>query len=145
MAQPPQKESPELSNMLEDVLGILRESSNLEQLGQPEDVQAVVKHMEKSLAELTERAEQLYAATGMNKEQLQQFSENPENFTEAEWALLTQVRNEVQKFQEEAERGMHESIDKTTAAVTASHRKPSKKGKSKSSSKRVKRKNWMSG
>lgn len=131
-----------VSEMFKEVLEALKESPQLDEIKEPADVDTLTKQMEATMKDLNQKAEELYKATGMTREQLQAYAENPRNFTEEEWQLLTEVRNQVKHFQQRAEQIVEQGI---TEKLDEAHppRKPAKK---KGSAKgRVKRKDWMAG
>lgn len=131
-----------LSHMLSDILTTLQESADVGEITEAADVDALIKQMESTLADLNEKAEQVYQATGMNKEELQEFSQKKENFSEEEWKLLSDVREQVQGFEERAE----EIMAKGLGEIEAPTPKPKTKGKGGSKTgKRVKRKDWTPG
>jgi len=118
----PQGKAPTVKKVLEDVLEVLHETSHTS--AEEVDVDQLLHQLQGSLDELTERAEQIYQATGMTKEQLEEFAENPKNFSEEEWKLLGDVKDEIRHMREEADKIFE---NKPELAALAKE-KPKKKG-----------------
>jgi cytochrome c556 len=138
------KQPVNVSQMFKEVLDALKESADIPPIKEPADVDALAKQMEATMRDLNEKAEQLYKATGMTKEQLQAFAENRQNFTEEEWRLLTEVRNQVRQFQNRAEQIVEQGLQAKLEEQPETAPKPA--GKKKGSGKRrIKRKDWMQG
>ncbi|MCH9608498.1 MAG: hypothetical protein S4CHLAM45_10750 [Chlamydiales bacterium] len=63
--------------------------------------EVLIKTQEK-IDDLEVEAEKIYEATGMSKEELEEYSNNPDNFTKEQWEMLQQVRSECEEFKKKA-------------------------------------------
>lgn len=140
--------SPEISQMFQDVLQILQESSEIGEVKETSDVDALTRQMEQTLKELNQKAEEIYKATGMTREELRAFSEDPANFSEEEWKLLGQIRDQVHSLQERADeivvKGMEEAFEAPRQPAPPPEKKKKPAGTT-PSKKRVKKKDWLAG
>ena len=102
---PSSQKVPQLTDMLEDVLTTLKQShtpSTKAVKAANIDTDEFLEQMEESLEELSQTAEALRQQTGMTKEQLQAFAEDEKNFSKSEWELLSQIKSELARYEEEA-------------------------------------------
>ncbi len=132
------------ADIFHEVLEILRETQDVGQIKDPADINGLVKKMEHTLADLNHKAEELYQATGMTKEQLKAFSEDPNNFSPEEWRAIEEIRSEMEKFEERAEEIMNESHTSLLETSPSKEAAPTKKTKT-PTQKRVSKKNWTRG
>lgn len=135
------EKSTNVSQMFNEVLEVLRESSEVAEIKEPSDIDSITKQIETTMFELNQKAEQIYKATGMTREQLQSFAENPQNFTEKEWRLLTEVKKQIKEFQSRAEEIVEQGVE---LRIEKPKKETEKKG-GKGGKGRVKKKDWMAG
>lgn len=142
MADKNKAEEPQTGMMgiFEDVLEALHTSKAEAAPPEGVDVDQTIKDLEHNLDELSQKAEALYKATGMSKEQLDEFANNPNNFSKDEWAMLEKIRAELREMQEGAEKAFSEATMGEGAAAEEAE-------KSKKRAKRRGRaqKKWMQG
>jgi len=133
-----QEEPIDMSSLFQEVLDIL-EGKGVEPVrpGEEVDMDALIAQMETSLKHIETQAEEIYAKTGMTKEEVDEFAQNPDNFSKDEWDVLTLIREKVDTFQEEAERVAEEGIP------MLKEEGPGKKKGKKGAKKRVKKKDWL--
>lgn len=135
MAKP---QSPsEMKKVFEDVLDILQSTAQMDTKNT--NVDDLLHQMEHALESLSEKADSIYQKTGMSKDQLEEYTNNSSNFTKEEWALLEQIRGELNKYKQEAEKVMGVDLQTARRQAAAQHPgeefPPKKPGKGK--------KNWM--
>lgn len=118
------------ANLFQNVLQIIQETQSAAKPGEDVDYSAVIHQVEDALDTINAELEEVYKTTGMNKEDLETYALNKDNFSEEEWELLGQVKSELGKFSDQA--GVSASEEEET-----SEPKPRKKKKS--------RKGWMRG
>jgi len=108
-----------------------------EAFGEIVDYSEVISKTQSKIDELTQKAEEIYKKTGMSREELLQYSSNPNNFTKAEWESLEQVRQACDAMKQ---RTVH-LLEKPQKELL--RHKPLKGEKQ--AKKFNKRKNWLSG
>ena len=106
-----------------------------EKTGEVDYAEVITKTQDK-INELNQEAEKIYASTGMTKEELEAYSQNPNNFSKEQWEILENVRAECNEFKQKA----YSIIPKADVAEAEKGPKtPVKKKKKKPGSK----KGWM--
>ena len=103
---------PNMQEVFQEVLEILQSSA---ETPPPEDVDydEALRELETSLEDLRTRADEVYKATGLSREQLEEYSKNPDNFSKEEWDMLEQVRGELKGIQSEADEAMSGTAGET--------------------------------
>ncbi len=101
------------------------------------DYSEVISKTQAKIDELTQKTEEIYKKTGMTREELLQYSSNPNNFTKTEWESLEQVRQACDAMKQ---RTVH-LLEKPQKELLRN--KPVKGEKQ--TKKFSKRKNWLSG
>lgn len=66
------------------------------------DYSEVISKTQERLDDLTEQAEAIYKRTGMNREQLEAYASNPNNFSKEQWEALQKVKEACEKYKREA-------------------------------------------
>ncbi|MCC5832168.1 MAG: hypothetical protein JJU12_03900 [Chlamydiales bacterium] len=99
----------EVRKALEDVLTMydikLEEEPESEEDAKQErfgDYSEIINKTQKRLDELNEKAEEIYQRTGMNREQLEAYASNPNNFSKEQWEALQKVKDACEKYKREA-------------------------------------------
>ena len=64
----------------------------------PEDVHTMIEKIQGDLEEYDRQTKDVCKKTGMTREQLEKFVNNPSNFTTEEWSTLQKVKTEVEDF-----------------------------------------------
>ncbi len=98
-----EKKRPDLKDAFQEVLNVLRQPTEGEAELENLDLEEVVEKLEGALDTLNTEMDQIYKDTGMNREQIEEYAQNPDNFSKEEWKLLGEVREELDLFREEAE------------------------------------------
>lgn len=98
--------------------------------------------MKEMQSKITEHMKALVASTGMTEEQLASYSENPGNFSPAEWAAMQETRRQMAEAGEQlvqSVKALDESSRKVlrTSSAAELQAKPKKK-----STRRAKRSEW---
>ena len=99
------------------------------------DYAEVLSKTQEKIDELSQQAEEIYKKTGMTREELLAYADNPQNFSKAEWDSLEQVKEACEAMKKETAQ-----LLKPQEALL--NQKP-KKGKSQRS-RFVKKRNWLS-
>ena len=126
MADANKGKAPDMKAAFEEVLEILQTTQPQEVGPEGVDMDEVIERLEDALSKLNEHMEKVYENTGMTKEELETYANDPKNFSSDEWSLLNKIRTELNEFQEQTERTLHEIEEGT---VTAGAPKGKKKGK----------------
>lgn len=66
------------------------------------DYAEVIAKTQDKINDLNQEAEKIYESTGMTKEELDAYSQNPNNFSKEQWEILENVRNECNEFKQKA-------------------------------------------
>lgn len=66
------------------------------------DYSEIISKTQQKLDDLTEQSEAIYKRTGMNREQLEAYASNPNNFSKEQWEALQKVKEACEKYKREA-------------------------------------------
>ena len=67
-----------------------------------EDYSEIISKSQARLDDLNEKAEEIFKRTGMSRDQLEAYSENPNNFTQEQWEALQKVKEACDEYTREA-------------------------------------------
>ncbi|SPN73858.1 hypothetical protein C10C_0712 [Chlamydia serpentis] len=102
------------------------------------DYEYLIAKTQEKIQELDKRAQEILTQTGMSREQMEVFANNPDNFSSEEWLALEKVRSSCDEYRKETEKLINEITQDLHPE------KDSKRLKQKSSvSKKNKKKNWI--
>nr|CRI41772.1 Protein CPn_0742/CP_0003/CPj0742/CpB0770 [Chlamydia pneumoniae]CRI42865.1 Protein CPn_0742/CP_0003/CPj0742/CpB0770 [Chlamydia pneumoniae]CRI43984.1 Protein CPn_0742/CP_0003/CPj0742/CpB0770 [Chlamydia pneumoniae]CRI47370.1 Protein CPn_0742/CP_0003/CPj0742/CpB0770 [Chlamydia pneumoniae]CRI51920.1 Protein CPn_0742/CP_0003/CPj0742/CpB0770 [Chlamydia pneumoniae] len=102
------------------------------------DYEYLITKTQEKIQELDKRAQEILTQTGMSKEQMEVFANNPDNFSPEEWLALEKVRSSCDEYRKETENLINE------ITLDLHPTKESKRPKQKlSSTKKNKKKNWI--
>jgi hypothetical protein len=76
-----------------------------------EEKKEALKIAQQLQKKLEEQAEKAYKASGMTKEQISAFMENPANFSQEEWAAFQSAKTELFDFQKDILKGAYKKIE----------------------------------
>jgi len=65
------------------------------------ELQASIEKMQDNLDAMQREAERILKKTGMTKEQMESYVNNPNNFSKEEWDRVESAKKEVRKFEED--------------------------------------------
>jgi hypothetical protein len=102
------------------------------------DIPHIIEKIQQDLEEFDNKANDVCKKTGMNKEQLEKYVNNPSNFSAADWSILQKVRIEVEDFQKK----IWDALDKNPEDAI----QMKKENDSKAKARRIKgryKKNWI--
>ena len=103
------------------------------------DYQMLIEKTQEKIQELDKRSQEILQQTGMTREQMEVFANNPDNFSPEEWRALETIRSSCNEYKKETE----ELIKEVTQDIShTSGKSPTPKAKS-SSPKKSKKKNWI--
>ena len=127
----PEKKAGELEHVFENSIEIFEHFKEILQHGSPEQKQEVLNQVMQLQEKLQQETQRMCEETGVSENQLKEFAENKENFSEEEW-------NAIQS----AKKKLNTQAEELSAIV------PSKKTEAKGSSKKapssgVKKNKWM--
>lgn len=130
----------EIRKALEEVLSmydieleeepVSEEEAKAERYG---DYAEIISKTQQRLDELNEQAEEIYKRTGMNREELEAYAANPNNFSKEQWEALQKVKEACDKYTQEAREKIGEEHFEETE----------KKKRKKRTKGRGKKKNWI--
>ncbi|WP_201456494.1 hypothetical protein [Chlamydia sp. 17-3921] len=103
-----------------------------------EDYEYLIQKTQEKIQELDKRAQDILAQTGMTREQMEVFSNNPDNFSPEEWLALENIRASCEDYKKETET----LINEVTQDLKETPNQQQKKSKV-SSTKKNKKKNWI--
>jgi predicted ribosome quality control (RQC) complex YloA/Tae2 family protein len=66
------------------------------------DYSEIIGKSQARLDDLNEKAEEIFKRTGMTRDQLETYAENPNNFTPEQWESLQKVKGACDKYAREA-------------------------------------------
>lgn len=97
-----------------------------------EDYSDLIDKTQEKLDELNEKAEEIYERTGMNREQLESYASNPNNFNPEQWEALQKVREACENYKMRAQGRLQnfqyeERVEKRTKKQKQPHRFAKKK------------------
>lgn len=129
--------------MFGDVLNILKEGAQKEVNPADIDPEQLLKDLQSTLDDLRSEADRLSETTGMSRDELQAYSSNPNNFTQEEWQLLSQIRGELDKYRQQARRLSEAGPDTIFEGMGRQEAKPTSPEGAPKKSKGKRRKGWM--
>ncbi|MEF9496806.1 hypothetical protein [Chlamydia sp. 04-14] len=104
------------------------------------DYEYLMEKTQEKIQELDKRSQEILQQTGMTKEQMEVFANNPDNFSPEEWLALENIRSSCNEYKKETEALINE-VTKDLGGESAT---PTSNKKTKTtSSKKNKKKNWI--
>ncbi|MBQ8498870.1 hypothetical protein [Chlamydia sp.] len=104
------------------------------------DYQMLIEKTQEKIQELDKRSQEILQQTGMTREQMEVFANNPDNFSPEEWLALETIRSSCDEYKKETE----ELIKEVTSGIETSEKVSESPKKAKPlSSKKSKKKNWI--
>ncbi|WP_375793763.1 hypothetical protein O1W69_01525 [Chlamydia sp. 12-01] len=104
------------------------------------DYEYLMEKTQEKIQELDKRSQEILQQTGMTKEQMEVFANNPDNFSPEEWLALENIRSSCNEYKKETEALINEVTKDLGGEIAA----PDSKKKTKTtSSKKNKKKNWI--
>jgi BMFP domain-containing protein YqiC len=67
-----------------------------------EDYSEMIDKTQDKLDDLNAKAEEIFKRTGMNRDQLETYAANPNNFTKEQWEGLQKVKEACERYKQEA-------------------------------------------
>lgn len=104
------------------------------------DYEYLMEKTQEKIQELDKRSQEILRQTGMTKEQMEVFANNPDNFSPEEWLALENIRASCNEYKKETEAIINE-VSKELG-FEDSKKNTSKKPKT-TSTKKNKKKNWI--
>ncbi|WP_348663479.1 hypothetical protein [Chlamydia vaughanii] len=104
------------------------------------DYEYLMEKTQEKIQELDKRSQEILRQTGMTKEQMEVFANNPDNFSPEEWLALENIRSSCDEYKKETEAIINEVSKDLGAETPASN--VNKKQKT-TSTKKNKKKNWI--
>lgn len=100
----------------------------------------LMKKTQNKVDELNSQADELIRKLGMSREEIENYSQNPQNFSKEQWEMLQKVRRECEVFKEKTIKALDEA-----GAQVIEQQKPEKNNPTKRKEKKkfVKKKNWL--
>lgn len=98
------------------------------------DYSEIIQQTQDKLDDLNEQAEAIFKKTGMTREQLESYANNPNNFTKDQWAALQKVRDACEKYKKESFARAGLEIEESKKKAKAAQKQTKKFGK---------KKNWI--
>jgi ABC-type transporter Mla subunit MlaD len=87
-------------------------------LSKQNDYSEIISKTQEKLDELNEKAEDVLKRTGMTREQLDAYANNPNNFTKEQWEALQGLRENVEQFKRQTQ-----GIEKTESELPRKEKK----------------------
>ncbi|QVE49533.1 hypothetical protein SBV42_02025 [Chlamydia crocodili] len=104
------------------------------------DYEYLMEKTQEKIQELDKRSQEILQQTGMTKEQMEVFANNPDNFSPEEWLALENIRSSCNEYKKETEALINEVTRDLGGEIPA----PDSNKKTKTtSSKKNKKKNWI--
>lgn len=104
------------------------------------DYEYLMEKTQEKIQELDKRSQEILRQTGMTKEQMEVFANNPDNFSPEEWLALENIRASCNEYKKETEAIINE-VSKELG-FEDSKTNTTKKPKT-TSTKKNKKKNWI--
>ena len=95
------------------------------------DMSEVIQKIKGDLEKLHDVAESVYQETGMDKDEVQEYIKDPKNFSNDEWALLSNIKEETESCKKE----IIKSVEKETISDIV--------GKNTTKKKKKRKKRWI--
>lgn len=102
------------------------------------DYEYLLQKTQEKIQELDKRSQEILNQTGMTREQMEVFANNPDNFSPEEWLALEQIRESCAKYKEETEA----LIDEVSKDLGVEESSPTPKPQA-TKTKKNKKKNWI--
>ncbi|QXE26650.1 hypothetical protein [Chlamydia buteonis] len=104
------------------------------------DYEYLMEKTQEKIQELDKRSQEILQQTGMTREQMEVFANNPDNFSPEEWLALENIRSSCNEYKKETEA----LINEVTKELGGETPPPNSNNKTKTtSSKKNKKKNWI--
>lgn len=103
-----------------------------------ESYQYLIEKTQEKIQELDRRSQEILQQTGMTKEQMEVFANNPDNFSPEEWLALENIRSSCDAYKKETE-----SLINEVAFEIGGDKISTKHSYSSSANKKNKKKNWI--
>lgn len=106
----------EIRQALEEVLALYdinletQEDERKKEVDALEDYSEIISKTQQRLDELNEKAEEIYTRTGMDREQLEAYASNPNNFSKEQWEALQKVKEACEKYKRQAHARIGEKV-----------------------------------
>jgi hypothetical protein len=113
-----------MKEVFDEVMTVLHESAETPP-AEDIDYDKALQELEHSLAELKEQTDEVYSTVGLTREEVDEYTHNPDNFSKEEWKMLEEVRGELGIIQSNAE----EALKLTPEDRAASQKKARRKGR----------------
>lgn len=107
-------------------------------LDSQENYEYLLQKTQEKIQELDKRAQDILNQTGMTREQMEVFANNPDNFSPEEWLALENIRASCNEYKKETEA----LIKEVTQDLKPEAPKETKKAKT-TPKKKNKKKNWI--
>ncbi|ANG66078.1 hypothetical protein [Chlamydia gallinacea] len=104
------------------------------------DYEYLMEKTQEKIQELDKRSQEILRQTGMTKEQMEVFANNPDNFSPEEWLALENIRASCNEYKKETEAIINE-VSKELG-FEDSKKNTTKKPRT-TSTKKNKKKNWI--
>lgn len=92
-----------------------------------EDLEKLLERTQGVVDKLNKRAVELAAKSGMSREDMGKFVENPANFSPEEWTALQAVKGQVEQFQKMVMKTVASGQEPTAKEAKATHKAPTKR------------------
>lgn len=82
----------------------------------------MAKELRRQVDELKAKADEIQKKTGMSREQLEEYTSNPNNFSKEEWETICRIRDSIDNFKKQiwsSARGPTEALPSTTPKSAA--------------------------
>ncbi|AHK63650.1 hypothetical protein BOKEGFJH_00772 [Chlamydia avium] len=104
------------------------------------DYEYLMEKTQEKIQELDKRSQEILRQTGMTREQMEVFANNPDNFSPEEWLALENIRASCDEYKKETEAIINE-VSKELGFEDST--KTTKKKPKTTSTKKNKKKNWI--
>ncbi|MCH9614289.1 MAG: hypothetical protein SP1CHLAM54_17530 [Chlamydiia bacterium] len=125
-----------LEDVFEESIEFFEKFKYLLENGSPEEKRQIFAQINKLQSRLQKESEDMQKVTGLNEQQLKEFSLNPDNFNEDEWGIISSAKKKLETQADEIN-----VIVKGPEAAAEEKKKAAKKKKS--TGKKKKRKDWV--
>jgi hypothetical protein len=106
----------------------------------PEEYLKLLEKTQDKLDSLNQKAELIASNLGMTREQMNEFANNPKNFTPQQWETLQRIKKESLDFQETTIQKLQQAQEAMLASEPKAEGGPKKEAQKK---KGGKKKNWL--
>jgi multidrug resistance efflux pump len=115
-----------MKEVFNEVMTVLHESAETPP-AEDIDYDKALEELEHSLAELKKQADEVYSSVGLTREEVEEYTHNPDNFSKEEWAMFEEVRGELGIMQSKAEEALKVSPEDREAAQKKARRQGRRK------------------